>query len=109
MVHSLASLNLFYVRGIQRLHQKYADKGLKIIAVNIREDWKPHVYWKNHEYSFDAVLEGDEVAKLYGVSGTPGLVFIDPKGKFLSRQSFSDPDHPVLEKFARHFLSNISN
>ena len=90
--------------GIQRLHQKYADQGLKIIAVNIREDWKPHVYWRNHEYTFDAVLEGDEVAKLYGISGTPGLVFLDPQGKYLTRQSFSDPEHPLLEKFAQHFL-----
>jgi len=89
--------------GIQKLHEKYQKKGLKIIAVNIREDWKPHVYWQNHEYTFDAVLEGDEVAKTYGISGTPGLVFIDPNGKVMSVQSFSDPEHPILEKFAEFY------
>ncbi|TQV72954.1 TlpA family protein disulfide reductase [Aliikangiella marina] len=89
--------------GIQTLHEKYAEKGLKVIAVNIREDWKPRVYWRNHEYTFGSVLEGDDVAKMYGVTGTPGLVFIDPNGKVMSVQSFSDPNHPLLEKFAEHY------
>ncbi|MCW9000862.1 MAG: TlpA family protein disulfide reductase, partial [Kangiellaceae bacterium] len=95
--------------GIQKLHEKYSEQGLKVIAVNIREDWKPHVYWRNHEYTFDAVLAGDEVAKLYGISGTPGLVFLDPQGKYLTRQAFSDPEHPLLEKFAQHFLATHEN
>lgn len=86
--------------GIEKLHQKYHHQGLKVIAVNIREDWKPKVYWRNHEYTFDAVLDGDKVAELYGVRGTPGIVFIAPDGKVLGVQSFSDPEHPLLEKFA---------
>jgi thiol-disulfide isomerase/thioredoxin len=86
--------------GIEALNKKYASKGLKIIGVNIREDWKPKVYWANHGYTFDAVLDGDEVAKIYGVNGTPGIVFIDREGKVLGVQSFSDPEHPLLEKFA---------
>jgi len=90
--------------GMQALHEKYSNKGLTIIAINIREDWKPHVYWRNHEYSFDAVLEGDNVAKMYGVSGTPGVVFIAPSGEVLKVALFSDPKHPALEKFAQHFL-----
>ena len=92
--------------GMQKLHEKYADKGLKIIAVNIKEDWKPHVYWRNHEYTFDAALEGDEVAKIYGVRGTPSIVFIEPSGKVLPVKQFSDPNHPILEKFASHYLSS---
>ena len=91
--------------GIQSLHEKYASRGLKIIAVNIREDWKPDVYWRNHEYTFDSVLEGDEVAIKYGVKGTPGIVFIQPGGKVLGVQSFSDPQHPMLEKFAQMYTS----
>jgi thiol-disulfide isomerase/thioredoxin len=89
--------------GIQRLHEEYAEKGLKIIAVNIKEDWKPEVYWRNHEYTFDAVLEGDAIAARYGISGTPGLVFIDPNGKVLGVKQFSDPEHPLLRQFAEHY------
>ena len=92
--------------GMQRLHEKYSAKGLKVIAVNIKEDWKPHVYWRNHEYTFDAVLEGDEVAKIYGVRGTPSIVFIEPTGKVLSVKQFADPDNPLLDKFAKHYLEN---
>jgi thiol-disulfide isomerase/thioredoxin len=90
--------------GIAELNDKYEKKGLKVIAVNIKEDWKPTIYWKNHSYKFDAVLEGDEIAEMYGVIGTPGLVFIAPSGEVLKVAHFSDPNHPSLEKFAQHFL-----
>lgn len=92
--------------GIAELNDKYAEKGLKIIAVNIKEDWKPEVYWRNHEYKFDAVLEGDALADKYGVMGTPGIVFIAPNGEVLKVAHFSAPDHPSLEKFAEHFLKD---
>jgi cytochrome c biogenesis protein CcmG, thiol:disulfide interchange protein DsbE len=89
--------------GIAQLNDKYESKGLKVIAVNIKEDWKPDVYWRNHGYKFDTVLEGDKVAKIYGVKGTPSTVFIKPSGKVLGVQSFSDPQHPLLEKFALEY------
>lgn len=90
--------------GMQALHEKYQAKGLTIIAVNIKEDWQPDVYWRNHGYEFDAVLEGDEIAETYGINGTPGIVFIAPSGEVLKVAHFSDPNHPSLEKFAQHFL-----
>ncbi|MGJ8693154.1 MAG: peroxiredoxin family protein [Thalassotalea sp.] len=90
--------------GIEALHQKYANNGLKVIAVNIKEDWLPKVYWRNHEYTFDTVLAGDDVADIYGIKGTPALVFIAPDGKVLNINYFSDPKHPTLEKFAQYYL-----
>jgi thiol-disulfide isomerase/thioredoxin len=86
--------------GIAELNNKYESRGLKVLAVNIMEDWKPAVYWRNHEYKFDTVIDGDNVAAMYGVRGTPGIVFIDPAGKILGVKSFSDPKHPSLEQFA---------
>jgi cytochrome c biogenesis protein CcmG/thiol:disulfide interchange protein DsbE len=86
--------------GIEKLHQKYNKQGLKILGVNIREDWKPDVYWRNFGYQFDTVIDGDEIAKIYAIRGTPGIVFIAPSGKVLGVKSFSDPNHPLLEKFA---------
>lgn len=90
--------------GIAELNDKYHTKGLKVIAVNIKEDWKPAVYWKNHGYKFDAVLEGDDIAEMYEIIGTPGVVFIAPSGEVLKVAHFSEPNHPSLEKFAQHFL-----
>ena len=93
--------------GMERLHKKYADSGLIVLAVNIKEDWQPKTYWRNHQYSFDALLEGDDVAEIYGVTGTPTVVYISPAGKVLKVAQFSDPDHPSLEIFAQHFTSNV--
>jgi len=86
--------------GIAKLDEKYRNQGLKVLAVNIKEDWKPEVYWRNHEYQFETVLQGDEVAEKYGIRGTPGIVFIAPSGQVLGVQQFSDPEHPLLERFA---------
>ncbi len=91
--------------GIAELNEKYESQGLKVLAVNIREDWKPEVYWKNFGYQFDTVLEGDAVAEIYGVKGTPGIVFIAPSGKVMGVQSFSDPHHPLLEAFAKNGIA----
>ena len=93
--------------GIQQLHDKYASKGLKIIAVNIKEDWEPKTYWRNFGYQFDTVLDGDEVAAIYAVTATPGIVFIAPSGKVLGVQAFSNPHHPLLEQFAKEGLAMI--
>ncbi len=92
--------------GIEKLHQKYADKGLKVIGVNIKEDWKPKLYWDNHNYHFDTVLKGDAIAEMYGVKGTPGIVFIEPNGKLLAVKSFSDPEHPLLYEFAEFYITD---
>jgi len=91
--------------GIQELHEKYHSQGLRILGVNIKEDWKPKVYWRNFGYQFDSVVDGDDVAKIYGVKGTPGIVFIAPSGKVLGVNSFSDPHHPLLERFVKEGLN----
>ena len=92
--------------GMERLHTKYGSSGLTILAVNIKEDWQPKTYWRNHQYSFDALLAGDDVAEIYGVTGTPSVVFIEPLGKVLKVAQFSDPEHPSLEVFAQHFIKD---
>ncbi len=91
--------------GIAELNEQYESQGLKVLAVNIKEDWKPEVYWRNFGYKFDTVLEGDEVAEMYGINGTPSIVFIAPSGKVLGVQSFSDPHHPLLERFAKEGIA----
>lgn len=90
--------------GIAKLHEKYQAKGLTVFAVNIKEDWQPKTYWRNHDYKFDALLNGDEVAELYNVRGTPAVVFIAPDGKVLKTAYFSDPNHASLEQFAQFYL-----
>lgn len=90
--------------GIAKLHEKYQAKGLTVFAVNIKEDWQPKTYWRNHDYKFDALLNGDDVAELYNVQGTPAVVFIAPDGKVLKSAYFSDPNHASLEQFAQFYL-----
>ena len=90
--------------GIAKLHEKYHTKGLTVFAVNIKEDWQPKTYWRNHDYKFDALLNGDDVAELYNVQGSPAVVFIAPDGKVLKSAYFSDPNHASLEQFAQFYL-----
>ena len=46
------------------------------------------------------LVEGIEVARAYGVRGTPTTVFIDADGQIVGITNTSDPDDPELETLA---------
>jgi len=64
---------------LQSIVDEY-DGRVSVQAISIRENGEPAVYLDNHGYSFALYPQGDEVASLYGVKGTPGLIVIDAAG-----------------------------
>ncbi len=73
---------------LEVIYRKYRNKGLKFYAVDILEDGKlnPIEYIKNKEYSFQLLLNGDDVATQYGVRGTPGLYVMDKDKKVVYKR-----------------------
>lgn len=55
-----------------------AGKAVKFYALNIWEDGDPVQHMKTHNYGSKLLLNADNVAKRYGVKGTPGLFVIAP-------------------------------
>lgn len=62
------------------IRDEYAESGVRIFAVNIWEDGDPVAFVREAGFDFVLALDGDEIAKSYGVIGTPGLFVVDGKG-----------------------------
>jgi thiol-disulfide isomerase/thioredoxin len=67
---------------VQKLHEEFKGKGVKIFGVNTWErDGDPVKYMKDNNYTYGLLLEGDDVATAYKVSGIPTFYVIDRDGK----------------------------
>lgn len=64
---------------LQSIRLEYGDK-LKILAINIKDDGDPVAFINDAGYDFTVLPDGDAVADLYDVYGTPGLIVVDKNG-----------------------------
>ena len=74
-------------------------------AINIAEDTDPVAFIDNAGYDFTLLLDGDAVAKNYGIFGTPGLFVIDANRRIdfdlRSLPSLSPPNNGKKKSHAR--------
>lgn len=61
---------------LQSIRLEYGDQ-VKILAINIKEDADPVEFMTNAGYDFVLLPEGEAVADLYDVRGTPGVFIVD--------------------------------
>jgi thiol-disulfide isomerase/thioredoxin len=61
---------------LQSIRLEYGDR-VKILAINFREDGDPVAFINDAGYDVTLLLDGDEVADLYGIYGTPGVILLD--------------------------------
>ena len=61
---------------LQSIRLEHGQK-VKILAINFVEKGDPVGFMKEHGYDFTVLPDGDEVASIYGVHGTPGIILVD--------------------------------
>ena len=61
---------------LQSIRLEFGDS-VKILAVNIRDKNDPVAFIEKAGYDFTVLPHGDEVAELYEIYGTPGVIVID--------------------------------
>ena len=89
--------------GVQRLHEKFAGKPVRIFGVNCWErDGDPVQFMKDKKYTYGLLLEGDDVAEKFKVRAIPTFYVIDRAGK-IAYAGFYKPGHEdeltaVIEK-----------
>jgi thiol-disulfide isomerase/thioredoxin len=64
---------------LQSVLDQYGDD-VQLLAINIMEDGDPAALLSDSGYDWTLLLNGDAVAKTYGVRGTPGLFVVDRSG-----------------------------
>ena len=78
--------------AVQNIYERYGDKGVKVFGVNIWEDGDPVAFMEENGFDYGLLLEGDDVADDYIVSGIPTLYVIDREGKIAFATKGADPE-----------------
>jgi len=71
---------------VQKLHNRYKDKGVAVFGVNCGERSRrvdPAKFMKDKGYTYGQLLHGEIVARAYRIRGIPTFYVIDKKGKIL--------------------------
>lgn len=73
---------------IEKVYQKYKDKNLVILAVNMGEDKATAGNFINqNNYHFKVLLDSDQnVSELYNITSIPVSIFIDKNGKIAQKR-----------------------
>ncbi|HEX6832467.1 MAG TPA: TlpA disulfide reductase family protein [Rudaea sp.] len=88
-----------YCEALMPYLQKVSDAAgkdrLDVYAIDIKEDGDPVAALREHHFTFTLVRDGDPIADLYGVKGTPGLFLVDANGAIVYRRSGGDAPEKV--------------
>lgn len=92
--------------GLAAVARQYADRGLVLLGVSFSEDEgaEPQAVLRQRGLHFKTLVDGDAVAQLYGVRGTPTTFFINRAGEIVGMTNTSDPEDPVLQRLAGEAL-----
>ena len=92
--------------GLEAVAQQYAEQGLVLLAVSYNEDEgaEPQAVLQRRGHHFKTLVDGDAVARLYSVPGTPTTFFINRKGDIVGKTNTSSPEDPVLQHLAQAAL-----
>ena len=84
--------------GLESVSRDYREDGIATYAVSFWENPRanPEREMMNRGLNLKVLVKGDEVAKSFGVQGTPTTVFINHDGEIISRLNTSDPNDPQL-------------
>jgi thiol-disulfide isomerase/thioredoxin len=75
------------IPGIERLHEKYKNKGVVVLAVSLDEGGWDGVqsFVKEHGIQYTVLKGNDDVGAKYQVRSIPMLLVIDKEGKIMRR------------------------
>ncbi|HEX4481323.1 MAG TPA: TlpA disulfide reductase family protein [Rudaea sp.] len=76
---------------LQTLYDAAGKNRLDVYAIDIKDDGDPVKTLKERKQTFTLIRDGDDIAMLYHVKGTPGLFLVDAHGDIVYHAETSDP------------------
>jgi len=72
---------------METLYQRYKEKGLEMLAVNLSEsEGQVRQFMNSHGYTFPVMMDGNgRIGGLYGIRSIPTTLIIDREGKIIAR------------------------
>jgi len=93
------------MRSIEPVYQRYRDRGLRLLAINVRQDRETAAaFIEALGISYEVLLDLDgAVARSYGVSGLPTTVLLDRQGRLAAR-ILGESTPEVFERMVKELL-----
>lgn len=84
---------------LQPLHEKYADRGLVIIAIHSAQAAETcEAFVRENSYTFPVAVDTGKTAEAYAISGWPTYFLIDRSGKVAQSFTHDTPTEEAIEK-----------
>jgi thiol-disulfide isomerase/thioredoxin len=86
---------------LQKLHEELAGKGVVVLGVNSWEKNDPVELMKKKRYSYELLLNGEQIADAYKVTILPVVYIVGPDGKIIYCHEGQDQKDlsAVIEKY----------
>ncbi|MHC4416510.1 MAG: peroxiredoxin family protein [Planctomycetota bacterium] len=75
---------------MQDLHQRFGQRGVRVVSVSAWERGEPDHYMEENGYSYGLMLNGTEIAREYGVIRVPTFFIVGVDGKVIYRHDGFD-------------------
>lgn len=91
------------IPALERIHQSYRDRGVEVIGINVNDTANPHEVFESLGATYTCLIQGDAVARAYGVRGIPALFVIDRAGNIVMKDSGFGPntESEIIEAIER--------
>lgn len=76
---------------LQTIYDAAGKNHLDVYAIDIKDDGDPVKTLNERKQTFTLIRDGDPIADLYHVKGTPGLFLVDAHGDIVYHADSSDP------------------
>jgi cytochrome c biogenesis protein CcmG/thiol:disulfide interchange protein DsbE len=88
---------------LDRIVEEYEEHGVRVYAINFKDDVDPIAYMAEKGYDFVVLPLGDLVADEYGVFSSPGLLVVDGEGtvNYRRRRTQAPPGTAIAEVWDR--------
>ncbi len=80
---------------LQKVYDAAGRDHLDVYAIDIKDDGDPVAELRKRKQTFTLVRNGDAIADLYAVKGTPDLFLVDQKGEIIYRRVGGDAPEKV--------------
>lgn len=86
---------------MQKLHQKFAAKGVVVLGINAWETGDALAVMKQKRYTYELLLNGEHIAKAYKVTTLPVVYIVGVDGKIIYCHEGEDQKDlsAVIEKY----------
>jgi thiol-disulfide isomerase/thioredoxin len=69
--------------SVQRLHDKYKNKGVVVLGLDFNDNKDPAKYMKEHEFTYLLLLNAEKLADQYKISGIPAFFIVGKDGRIV--------------------------